>query len=93
MDQDRKVRTLFLTYEADDESAETFMVLLGMVAENFKGVKVVEFQDDTVFADGTDAMAALHEMATSAGRLTDYQRRQLEEFGEALNGWDGSESP
>lgn len=82
---------MFLTYEAEDDAADTFMVVLGSIAENFRGVRVVEFQDDTVFSDGEDAMAALHELV-SAAPLTAEQRRQLEEFSEALADWSGEES-
>lgn len=84
---------MFMTYEAGDDAAETLMIVLGSVAENFRGVEVVEFQDDTVFEDGEDAMAVLHELATSAARLTPEQQQQLEEFSRALGDWDGGESP
>ncbi len=92
-EEETKVRTMFITYEAGDDAADTFMILVGMVAENFQGVKLVEFQDDTVFAEGTDAMALLHRMTTEEGRLTDDQRQTLEEFAQQLSAWEGGESP
>ena len=84
---------MFLTYEADDGAAETLAVVLGAVAENFRGVNVLEMQDDTLFADEPDPREALHEMVTSGDRLSDDQRRTLAEFAEALSDWDGSEKP
>lgn len=92
-DDGRRVRTAFLTYQATDEDAEVFMVVLGSVAENFRGVELVDFQDDTVFAEGEDPMVLLHSMATDEGRLTGDQLRQLREFGEQLAEWRGEESP
>jgi hypothetical protein len=92
-DETKRARTMFLTYEATDGAAETFMVVIGSIAENFRGVEVAEFQDDTVFTDdGEDAMAALHRVATAEGRLTDEQREELDRFKVALSAWEGEES-
>lgn len=90
-DHEARVRTLFLTYSADDDAAETFMIVLGSIAENFRGVEIVEFQDDTIFADGEDAMTALHAMATSS-RLTAEQQSILDDFSQKLSTWEGDES-
>jgi hypothetical protein len=90
---EKRVRTTFLTYEADDGAAETLAIVLGAVVENFRGVTVLEMQDDTLFADALDRREALHELVTSRERLTDAQRETLEEFAAQLSAWDGSESP
>jgi hypothetical protein len=90
-DDEKKVRTMFITYEADDDSAETFMIVFGSIADNFRGIKVVEFQDDTIFADGENAMTALHDMATSKSRLTPEQQQLLDEFSSQLSEWEGGQ--
>ena len=89
---EKRVRTTFLTYEADDGTAETLAVVLGAVVENFRGVTILEMQDDSLF-DGADPRDALHEMVTSGDRLTDGQRKTLEDFAQQLSAWDGSEKP
>lgn len=91
-DEEKRVRTMFLTYQAEDSDADTFMIVVGSIAENFRGVQLVEFQDDTVFADGADPMETLHELVTSAGRLTPEQRGELAQFSARLNEWQGDES-
>lgn len=88
-DEEKQVRTLFLTYSASDDAAETFMIVLGSISENFRDIDVIEFQDDTVFADGENAMTALHEMATNKSRLTPDQLLILDEFSQKLNEWKG----
>ncbi len=93
MPGDKKLRTMYLTYEADDAVAETLVVVLGAVAENFRGVEVVEIQDDTLFAEGVDAREVLHELVTSDGRLTPEQRSAIAAFGQAVAEWDGTEQP
>lgn len=92
-EEEKRIRTLFLTYEGDNDSADTFMVVLGSVAENFRGITVIEYQDDTVFAEDEDAMAVLHKLATGAERLTPSQQAELKAFTLALGEWDGGESP
>lgn len=78
-----------MTYQADDDdAADTFMIVLGTVAENIRGVKVVEYQDDTVFADGQDVMDVLHAVTTGEERLTAAQRAELEDFAGRLKAWD-----
>jgi hypothetical protein len=89
----KRLRTLFLTYEAEDSAADTFMVVLGSVAENFRGIEVVEYQDDTAFAEDEDAMATLHRLATGAERLAPEQQAELDAFVRALGEWDGKEAP
>lgn len=91
--KEERIRILFLTYSADDDAADTFMVVLGSVAENFRGVTVVEYQDDTVFAEDEGAMAVLHKLATGAERLTESQQAELKAFTLALGEWEGGESP
>lgn len=84
-----KMRAMTFTYEAGDEEAEVFAVVMGSVAENFRGVTLHEIVDDTVFHDRDDhgAVDALYEVLTREGRLTDKQRAQLAEFSDALRDW------
>lgn len=86
-----RVRTLFMTYESDDDTADTFMVVLGSIVENFRGVKLVEYQDDTIFGEKIDMTELLHEMTTKAP-LTKEQQRELDSFTAALANWDGEDS-
>jgi hypothetical protein len=90
-DEESRLRTMFITYEAGDDAAEVFMVVMGSIIENFKGVSLVEYQDDTVFADGGEAMGALYEMAARRP-LTEEQRSALDSFTEQLEGWTDGES-
>lgn len=92
-DEDKKIRNMFITYEADDDSADTFMIVIGSIAENFRGVIVVEYQDDSVFTDGAATLSSLHEMVTAATNLTPEQKQALDDFTQSLNEWDGSEQP
>jgi hypothetical protein len=89
-EQEKKVRTLFLTYEADEDTADTFMIVLGSIAENFRGVDVVDYQDDRLFAEDRDPKETLHELMTS--RLSNEQRQELEAFASQLQNWEGEES-
>lgn len=88
-----QMRAITFTYEASDEDAEVFAVVLGSVAENFRGVDLHEVVDDTLFQDRDDrgAVDALYAALTAEGRLTDEQRGQLERFGEELREWRGDE--
>ena len=86
-EDEAKVRTMFVTYQATDDAADTFMIVVGSIAENFKGVELLEYQDDSVFMDGAIAMDTLHEMLTADSRLTGEQQRLLDEFSESLNEW------
>lgn len=87
------MRTIVVTYEADDANAEVFVVVLGSVAENFRGVTIHEVLDETIFDDRDDhgAVDALYSLLTQEGRLTEEQRTQLERFGEELREWSGEE--
>jgi hypothetical protein len=78
--------------EATDEYAELFSVVVGSVMENFAGVRVVEYIDDTFLTDPdrADALAALHETLTGDDRLTAEQRTELEEFRRKLEEGDGT---
>lgn len=86
-----RVRTLFVTYESDDDTADTFMVVLGSIIENFRGVKMIEYQDDTIFGEKIDTMELLHDMTTRAS-LTQSQQEELDRFTTALSAWEGEES-
>lgn len=90
-----KLRTMVITYGATDEDAETFMVVLGSVAENFRGVELHEFVDETILEDAGDdrgAIDALYARMTAEGRLSREQREQLERFSEELREWAGGET-
>lgn len=87
-DEETRLRTAFFTYEAGDDAADTLMVVVGSVLENFRGVRLVEYQDDTVFAEGEDPMTVLHQMATAKERLTPEQREELESFTQAIQAWE-----
>jgi hypothetical protein len=93
-DDEKRVRSLFITYESTDDDADTFMVVLGSIAENFKGVHLVDYQDDTLFAEGepVDAMSVLHQLSTAETRLTPQQREELESFTQQLSQWNGDPS-
>lgn len=84
-----KIRTLAFTYQADDQHAELFAVVMGCVAENFRGATLHEVLDETVLGDRDDrgALEVLYELVTSDGRLTEEQREELEDFGRRLNDW------
>lgn len=88
---EERIRTLFITYESNQDSADTFMIVLGSIAENFRGVKVVEYQDDSLFEDNTDMVEVLHQMRTKEERLSKEQRAELKKFTETLNEWTGDE--
>lgn len=90
-EEEPKVRTLFLTYEAKEQDADTFMIVIGSIAENFRGVEVVEFQDDSMFTEDEDPRVRLHEMVTAATRLTESQKMELDEFAARLAQWDGDD--
>lgn len=87
------MRTMVFTYEADDEEAEVFAVVMGSVAENFRGVTIHEIVDETIFDDQDDhgAVDALYASLTAAGRLSADQQKLLEEFGEQLRAWGGGD--
>jgi hypothetical protein len=84
---------MVFTYEADDDEAEVFAVVMGSVAENFRGVTIHEVIDETIFDDQDDrgAVDALYASLTAAGRLSPDQQRLLEEFGEQLRAWGGED--
>jgi len=87
------MRHIVVAYEANDENAEVFVVVLGSVAENFRGVTIHEVVDETIFDDRDDhgAIDALYQLLTSEGRLTADQRGQLERFGDELREWRGED--
>jgi hypothetical protein len=87
------MRHVVFAYEADDENAEVFLIVLGSVAENFRGVTIHEVVDETILGDGDDrgAIDALYQLITSEGRLTEEQQGQLERFGDELREWRGEE--
>ncbi len=88
-----KIRTLIFTYQATDEDAEVFTIVMGSVAENFRGAKLHEVVDETVLGDGDDrgAVDALYQTLTREGRLTDEQRTLLDDFGQQLREWRGDD--
>lgn len=88
----KRVRTMFLTYEAEDDDADTFMVVVGSIAENFRGIRLVEYQDDTILSDDDDEfdlISAMHAITTKDEHLTEEQRKELEDFSKRLNEWRG----
>lgn len=83
---------MFLTYEAEDDDADTFMVVVGSIAENFRGIRLVEYQDDTILSDDDDEfdlISTMHAITTKDEHLTEEQRKELEAFSKRLNEWRG----
>lgn len=91
--EDKKLRTMAMTYEATQDDADTFMVVMGSIAENFRGVELHDFQDDSIFdeEDKATIAATLHRMHTKEDRLTEEQRAELDSFTRKLNEWTGDE--
>lgn len=88
----KRIRTMFLTYEAEDDDADTFMVVVGSIAENFRGIRLVEYQDDTILSDDDDEfdlISTMHAITTKDEHLTEEQRKELEAFSKRLNEWRG----
>lgn len=93
-DPEEGLYTCFMTFEADEETRDMFYMVMGSIAENFRGVHLIEFKDDTHFQETPLAvLEAAHNMKKMKSRLTDDQQRELEEFSRKLNDWTGDIEP
>lgn len=92
--EEKKLRTMAMTYESTQDDADTFMIVMGSIAENFRGIKLHDFQDDSIFdaEERASIAATLHRMRTRGDHLTDEQRAELDNFTRSLNEWKGDES-
>lgn len=90
---DRELHTCFMTFEADAETRDMFYMVVGSIAENFRGVSLVEFQDDTILGEAPEHVtSAMYKMATSESRLTEEQREEIERFSRTVAEWTGDET-
>lgn len=92
MTEEPRLRTWVVAFEADDGTAEVAAVVVGSVLENFRGLRLAEFQDETALGDnpGATAVDVLHEVLTSRP----LSRGQLELVRELVNDieeWNGDE--
>lgn len=90
---DKKLRTMAMTYEATQDDADTFMVVMGSIAENFRGVTLVDYQDDSIFdeEERADIALTLHRMRSKGGHLTEEQQAELDSFTRTINEWTGDD--
>ena len=88
-DGERSLRTWVIAFEATDGAAEVAAVVVGSVLENFRGVTMAEFTDETALAGpaGSEAVDVLHEVLTSRP-LTPEQARSVKEFVDDITTWE-----
>lgn len=84
-----RLRTWAIAFEATDEAAEVAAVVVGSVLENFRGVTMAEFVDETAFAEetGSEAVDVLHQVLTSRP-LSQEQLASVKEFVKDIEAWE-----
>jgi hypothetical protein len=86
-------KTWVIGFTADDPRvAEDAAVVVGMLLDNFRGLIMKEFTDESALAErGGEAVDVLHAVLTADRRLSGKQRSEIEHFVAAIEEWETSE--
>lgn len=83
-----RLRSFVFTFTADDEATEVFSIVLGSVAENFRGIHNISFESDDMFEDQSDLAEFLYNIRHDSQVLSKDQLQVIEDFTASLNDWE-----
>lgn len=83
-----RLRSFVFSFTANEEATEIFSIVLGSVAENFRGIHNISFESDDMFEDQSDLAEFLYNIRHDSQVLDKDQLKTIEDFTASLNDWE-----